>query len=182
MKIALLSYGSLITKGSKLVKTKWNNKNAPELPIELCRVTKAGKLVLAVSEENGVANKAYVAVAKGTDLNKVIPAVMKIEGIGESQVCVVDIKNKVASERANKTPNLSQSIAIWARKNGVDAVIWNGLGKAFKDRINVPFSVQAAVSYVNGLGAKEKKVQLAYLKSIPAAIKTPVISVLQGEK
>jgi hypothetical protein len=184
-KIAILSFGGLVTNTKKtaaLVKTKWTNKNGPQVPIEMCRVSKTEKLVLAVSEENGVNNAVYFATAKETDLNKAIANFMKIENIGEKQIGVLDLKQKVASERANKFANVSRNIAQWAKKAGYDGVIVNLLGRAFKDRINVPFTVENAVKYVQGQPAKVKKEQVAYLKSIPAGINTPVLDLLKGKK
>ncbi len=178
MKIAILSYGRL-TKTTALTKTKWTNKNGPVLPIELCRVSQTGKLVLAINEECGVENAAYFATAKGTDLNKVIPAFMKQENIGEKQIGVVDIKNKIASEKANKYAAVSKGIAQWARKNGVDAVVFNGLGRKFKDAVGIPFGVQNAVGYVQKLNPAKKKEQVDYLKGIPAGINTPVLALLK---
>ena len=185
MKIAILSVGGLVNNKKKtaaLVKTKWTNKNAPQIPVEMCRISKSGKLVLAISEENGVNNPAYVATSKHTDLNKAIATFMKTENIGEKQIGVLDLKNKIASERANKFVNVSRNIAQWAKKNKFDAVIGNFLGRAFKDRINIPFSVENAVGYVKKLDAKTKKEQVAYLKTLPAGISTPVLDLLKGKK
>ena len=182
MKIALLSFGSLATKGTKLVKTKFTNKNAPQLPIELCRISKSGKLVLAINEENGVSNNVYYATATDTSLNKAIPAFMAKENIGENQIGVVDLVAKVASKRANQYPNVSRNIAKWAKTQKYDAVIFNMLGRRFKDVINVPFSAQNAINFVNGQDAKTKVEQVNYLKSIPAGIDTPVLTLLKSAK
>ncbi len=182
MKIALLSFGSLATKGTKLVKTKFTNKNAPQLPIELCRISKSGKLVLAINEENGVSNNVYYATATDTSLNKAIPAFMAKENIGENQIGVVDLVAKVASKRANQYPNVSRNIAKWAKTQKYDAVIFNMLGRRFKDVINIPFSAQNAINFVNGQDAKTKVEQVNYLKSIPAGIDTPVLTLLKSAK
>ena len=182
MKIAIISFGSLATKGSNLVKTKFTNKNAPQLPIELCRISKSGKLVLAINEENGVSNNVFYAIAKDTSLNKVIPAFMSKENIGENQIGVVDLIAKVASKRANQYPNVSRNVAKWAKAQKIDAVVFNMLGRRFKDVINVPFSAQNAINYVNGQDAKTKIEQDNYLKSIPAGIDTPVLTLLKSAK
>ena len=182
MKIAIISFGSLATKGSNLVKTKFTNKNAPQLPIELCRISKSGKLVLAINEENGVSNNVFYAIAKDTSLNKVIPAFMSKENIGENQIGVVDLIAKVASKRANQYPNVSRNVAKWAKAQKIDAVVFNMLGRRFKDVINVPFSAQNAINYVNGQDAKTKIEQVNYLKSIPAGIDTPVLTLLKSAK
>ena len=184
-KIAVLSFGGLVTNAKKtaaLVKTKWTNKNGPQVPLEACRISKTGKLVLAVNDENGVNNEVYFATAKETDLNKAIASFMKVEAIGDKQIGVLDLKNKIASERANKFANVSRTIALWAKKNNYDSVIINMLGRKFKDAINIPFSVENAVKYVQGLDAKTKKEQVAYLKTIPAGIKSPVLDLLKGKK
>ena len=184
-KIAILSFGGLVTNAKKtaaLVKTKWSNKNSVQIPLEACRISKTGKLVLAVSEEDGVNNDVYFATSKETDLNAAIANFMKVENIGDKQIGVLDLTNKIASERANKFANVSRNIALWARKAGYDAVVINLLGRAFKDKINIPFSVEAAVAYVQRMDAKLKKEQVAYLKTIPVGVTSPVLDLLKGKK
>lgn len=179
MKISILSYGSLVKNAGKLVKGKWTNKETPVLPLELCRIAQNKRLVLAINEENGVANNVYAATAATTDLNKAIPAFMANQKIGEKQIGIIDLVHKTASDKANKHPNISRTIALWARKNGIEAVLFSFLSRKFKDAINIPFSVQNAVTYINGLDAKTKKLQIDYLNSIPAGIETPVLTVLK---
>jgi hypothetical protein len=178
MKIAILSYGGLTKTGGKLVKTKWTNKGTPALPIEMVRVSKTGKLVLAISEKHGVQNNVYVATAAQNDLNKAIADFMKLEKIGDKQIGILDLKKKVASSRSNEIPNISRNIAQWARKAGYDAVIFNGLTQKFKDAINIKWSVENAVNYVKNLDAKKRKAQLEYLTAIPKTINTPVLALL----
>ncbi len=134
---------------------------------------------MAINEECGVDNNVYFALAKEGNLNNLIPAFMKQENIGEKQIGVVDIKNKIASEKANKYAAISKGLAQWARKNKVDAIVFNALGRKFKDITKVPFSAHAAVAYVQGLDPKTKKAQVDYLKGIPAGIATPVLNALK---
>lgn len=179
MKIAILSFGGLLKKGSGLVKSKWTNKNGPTVPIELCRISKSGRLVLAVNEEKGVGNEIYFATASGSDLNKVVPKFLEAENIGENQVGIIDLANKSASPKANKYPTVSRGIAQWAKKAGFEAVVVNFLGIKFKHEINVPFSVQNALNYIKEQSRAVRKTQVSYLKNIPASIHTPVLDALQ---
>ncbi len=178
-RIAILSFGGLVKNGAKLIKGKWTNKGTPSLPLEACRVSKSGRLVLAISEQNGVNNQVYAAISKHTNISQALKAFMDAEKIGEKQIGVIDLSSKTASERANKIPNIARAIAQWAKKSNVDCVIWNSLSQKFKDAINIPFSVQAAVNYIQGQPAKVKKLQVEYLKNIPAGIDTPVLSLLK---
>lgn len=182
LKIAILSYGSLIQKGAKLIKGKWSNKHAPQLPLEVCRVTAKGKLVLAVNEDCGVKNSVYFATAKSGDLNKVLGDFIKIEKIGMGQVGCLDLPAKQASPKANKQKKLSHEIALWAKAHGYNGVVYNLLGRRFKDILNIPFTVQAALDYVNTLEGKTKKAQVDYLKSVPDSIQSPVLDLLKGKK
>ncbi len=179
VKIALLSFGGLVKNGAKLIKGKWTNKGTPQIPVELCRVSKSGRLVLAINENHGVNNNVYAAISKHTNMNAALKAFMDAEKIGEKQIGVIDLTQKAASDRANKMPNISRNIALWGKKSGVDAIIFNGLGLAFKDKINIPFSVQNAITYIQGQPAKVKKLQVDYLKNIPANISTPVLELLK---
>jgi hypothetical protein len=190
LKIAILSFGSLIQKNNKLeskdklVDGKWNTGGVA-LPVEFCRISNSGKLVLAISPKVGVENNSLYAQAKDSDLNIAIRKFLKLEGIDENRICVLDLKNKVASERCNSKNmvNISKNVAAWANKKGFDCVLFNGLGPKFKNEIDIPYSVQAGLTYIGGLKGKTLKEQIAYFQNVPKTIKTPFLEVWkQGMK
>jgi len=173
MKIAVLSFGNLMKRSKGIVTADGWKKNGPKLPVEFCRIAKAGHLALAISENNGVLNKSFYAQSNKKTLNDAIPEIAAREGISEELLGVVDVKNERANEKASNTPAVTKEIVAWAKKNKFDAVIFNGLSQKFKDKINVPFSVGAAVNYVNGLSGKTRKLAEDYIKGIPKEIQTP---------
>lgn len=172
MKIAILSFGKLMKNSKGLVATKWTQKG-PKLPVEFCRISKDGRLTLALSKQNGVANHVYFAVAKGKTLKSVIPEVAEREKLNEKHLGIVDLRNEIANEKATDNQEVSREIATWGKKHKFDAVIWNGLQQRFKDVIGVAYSPGSAISYINGLPTKTRNLAKAYIKNAPKGIETP---------
>jgi hypothetical protein len=53
---------------------------------------------------------------------------------------------------ANRHPKAVDAIRIWAVASGYDCVIWTALGNNFEapEKANEPFSVDAAIRYLDG--------------------------------
>lgn len=184
MKIAILGWGSLLSATNKknlsIVGNKFNS-NGPEIPLELTRISNDGRLTLVIDEEVGVTNKAMFAISKHGSINKAFDELVKIEKVQPNRIGVVDIKNEQTSESATRHSTTTMSIAKWAQKNKFDAVLWCGLGRKFKDKINVKFSPNAAVKYLAGLPNTERNNSLKYIKGLPKTIKTPAIELIIKE-
>jgi hypothetical protein len=66
------------------------------------------------------------------------------------------------------------AISTWAQSRDYDAVIWTALGIKFKETTGVNFSVDAALSYLDGLDAEKQATALAYIRRAPPEVRTPV--------
>ncbi len=67
-------------------------------------------------------------------------------------------------------------IRAWAGLNGRPAVIWTALASNFHEawKVNEPFSVEAAIRYLETRDAKALRSALAYIRQAPPEIQTPV--------
>ena len=69
------------------------------------------------------------------------------------------------------------TIGAWAAANGYDAAIWMAVASNFNDTGGEPFSVSAAIQYLETLEAEEPAkfaAALAYIRKAPPEIETPV--------
>jgi hypothetical protein len=82
-----------------------------------------------------------------------------------------DMQSEIAAERH---PRALQTIIAWVHTIGVDAVIWTALGNNFIEKANGPFSVDAAVRYLECLDAQKLNGALNYIGQAPPEIQTPV--------
>ena len=81
--------------------------------------------------------------------------------------------------RDERHPQVVATIAAWAEAGGYDAAIWTALESNFDewDKAGEPFSVTAAIRYLEGLNAKDPAAFARawdYIKKAPAEVETPV--------
>ena len=76
-------------------------------------------------------------------------------------------------------PQVVATIAAWAESTGYDAAIWTALESNFDEpgKGGEPFSVTAAIRYLEALSAKDPagfKRAWDYIKKAPPEVQTPV--------
>jgi hypothetical protein len=69
------------------------------------------------------------------------------------------------------------ALRAWASNRGFDDIVWTDLPPDFGA---APFSVEAAVTYVERLDARGRTLAREYLKNAPDFVQTPVRRALQG--
>lgn len=78
-----------------------------------------------------------------------------------------------------------KSIRHWASENKMDVVIWTDLASNFEEESksigNKPFSIEAAISYVQALDPEEKAMAAEYVWRAPEFIDTPLRRALQSQ-
>lgn len=175
-KIGLLAWGNTVsnTRGLSLA-TKFVQSDL-EAPIEFSRVAKSKRIVPVIDFNHGRNNKLFLAISKHNNLEKAAKEFLKKEGINASRVCIVDAKNSLQSERMAAFEPISKNIYEFCKKNKLDAVIFNGLGRKWKDSgLNENFSVDSAGRYLESLSGKTQKSAIDYLKSIHKNISSPFL-------
>lgn len=177
--IAILGWGSLL----------WDNRpkfsaflaqcgpwlrGGPTLPLEFSRISKSrgGALTLVVDPENG------------TD----VPVSYCVSARAQPLDAIEDLRVREGPTRKEwigsfRTPfeqtRYFLAIRAWASSHGFDDVVWTDLPPdvyAFRK----PFSVEAAVAYVEGLDAHGKAMAREYFKQAPEFVQTPLRQALQS--
>ncbi len=180
MKIAVLGWGSLIWNPGELKTAAPFAPNGPLLPIEFCRISKDGRLTLAIDETFGDVCTTYSAPSAFADLDAAIENLRKREGTIASEIGFVQPATGRQSDAAmERHPQVVATIAAWAEAGGYDAAIWTALASNFDelDKAGEPFSVTAAIRYLEGLNAKDPAAfrrAWDYIQKAPAEVETPV--------
>lgn len=187
MKIAALAWGSLVWDRRSLKVVGDFTPSGPRLPIEFCRVSGDRRLTLVIDEALGAPCITYQALSFCPDLDAAIrnlwgresgpdqPLPADLEA--QTTVGFVDLaagaRSAIALERY---PGSVEIIGSWADASGYDAVIWTSLTSNFAapEKANEPFSVEAAIRYLDGLDKLSFARALHYIWNAPAEVQTPV--------
>jgi hypothetical protein len=180
VKCAVLGWGSLIWNRAELETAAEFAPNGPLLPIEFCRVSKDGRLTLAIDETFGDVCTTYSAPSAFADRDAAIENLRKREGTIASEIGFVEPASGRQSDVAmERHPQAVATIAAWAEASGYDAAIWTALKSNFDDwdSAGEPFSVTAAIRYLEALKKKDAEAfarALEYIRKAPAEVETPV--------
>ncbi len=188
MKIAILSWGSLIKTGRSrnlAMNGEWMT-GGPTLPIEFSRVSQSGEragcLTLVIDEKNGSPVTTHYAVSSLVHLDWALANLRVVERITlKYSVGYVNlISNTERGWAKENHPNSVEIIKEWGRRMNFDGVIWTSLLSNFDKVLATPFSTEAAVNYVNNLPEPIKVKAMEYIKDAPSEVVTPVRSRLSG--
>jgi hypothetical protein len=170
-KIAILGWGSLLwDKRPKFTLFlsqcgPWL-RDGPSLPLEFSRISKSrgGALTLVVDPENGTETVVSYCVSARTRSSDAIEDLRVREGPTR--------KEWIGSFRPpHEQSRYFSAIQAWASNHGFDDVVWADLPPDF---LGKPFSVKAAIAYVEGLDIYGATMARQYLKQAPDFVRTPV--------
>lgn len=178
MSIAVLAWGSLVWNRGDLAIATAFQANGPLLSIEFSRVSGNGRLTLVIDEENGASCRTCMAVSALPSLKAAIENLRLREGMPSVKgVGVIDrLTNQRSAKAIERHPDAVEAIDAWAAANGYDAAIWTALASNFheSDKAAEPFSVEAAIRYLEALDAPKLAAALDYIRSAPPEVQTPV--------
>ena len=181
VKSVLLAWGSLVWDPRDLKTAAPFAADGPLLPIEFCRISKDGRLTLAIDESFGAICKTYSAPTAYDSLDEAIENLRLREGMtGAGAVGFVEpASGRQSDVAAERHPEALATISAWAASKGYDAAIWTALKSNFDewDKGGEPFSVSAAIQYLETLEAEDPAkfaAALAYIRKAPPEIETPV--------
>jgi hypothetical protein len=180
--VAVLAWGSLVWDCRSLAIVGGFEANGPRLPIEFCRVSGGGnaprRLTLVIDERVGCSCLTYSALSTFGDLEVARENLREREGMDHvNGVGFVDCVAVTESHRAvERHPAAVETIRLWARTNGYDAVIWTALANNFHEpaKANEPFSVEAAIRYLSAKNGTALEAALNYIRQAPQEVRTPV--------
>ena len=178
MKIAVLAWGSLIWEPRSLQTATGFVPFGPVLPIEFSRVSGGKRLTLVIDEANGAPRRTYVAQSAHADIGTAKNNLKEREGMAHvNGVGFVDLTTNTASSRARERhPVALETVRSWATATGHHAMIWTALASNFHDgeKVGKPFTVDAAMEYLDGLEKPDLAAALHYIWNAPPEVQTPV--------
>ena len=179
VKCAVLGWGSLVWDPRELKTAAPFAPDGPLLPIEFCRISADGRLTLVIDESFGDVCKTYSAPSAFDNLDAAIENLRQREGMSNArQVGFVELgSGKQSAVALERHPQVVATIAAWAESAGYDAAIWTALASNFDDKGGEPFSVTAAIRYLETLKAADAAAfarALEYIRKAPPEVETPV--------
>lgn len=178
MKIAVLGWGSLVWNRGDLAIVSEFVPNGRHLPIEFCRISRGERLTLVIEENLGTPCMTYSAQSAFDDLEEARENLRVREGMNHiNGVGFVDLVSDRQSSRAmERHPRAVETISSWVGTNGYDTAIWTALASNFDEpeKANAPFSVEAAIRYLETRDVAKLASALDYIRQAPAEVQTPV--------
>lgn len=181
MKSVVLAWGSLVWDPRELQIAAKFMADGPLLPVEFCRISKDGRLTLAIDETFGALCKTYSAPSRLDSLDAAIENLQVREEMSSVRaVGFVEPRSGRQSELAIQShPQVVATIGAWVESTGYDAAIWTALTSNFDDwgKAGEPFSVSAAMEYLETLESEDAEKfarALAYIRKAPPEVETPV--------
>ncbi|EAQ26828.1 hypothetical protein [Roseovarius sp. 217] len=178
MKIGVLAWGSLIWEPRDLQTATGFLPFGPLMPLEFSRVSGGKRLTLVIDEANGAPCRTFVAQSAFADLANAKANLKEREGMTHvNGVGFVDLATNTDSFRAKERhPAALEAVRSWAVATGHDAVIWTALASNFHEdgKAGKPFTVDAAMEYLDGLDKSDLATALHYVWNAPPEVETPV--------
>lgn len=187
MRTAVLAWGSLVWDRGGLDIAEDFKPCGPLLPVELCRVSGGRRLTLVIDEAFGASCSIYVAMSAHGDLDAALENLWIREGSRDEvlpknvrrhgRVGFIEVASGHCSAKAmERHPKSVATIKTWAQANVLDAAIWTALASNFHepDKAGEPFSVEAAIRYLEMLDAPKLSAALGYIRLAPTEVQTPV--------
>lgn len=176
MRIAILGWGSLIWEKRDLALAGPFKPNGPSLPLEFSRVSLNRRLTLVIDEDRGTPCTTYVAPSVYLDLDEAIDNLSRREDMPSPDgVGFIDTLARTRSDTAwERHPRAIVTIETWALRSGYGAVIWTALSSNFHEpeKLGRPFSVDAAIGYLEGLPGESLDAALQYFRNTPPEIRS----------
>lgn len=169
--IACLGWGSLVWDPRELPREGTWQEGGPRLPIEFSRISSDGRLTLAIDPKKGESVPTRFVLSPRADLEDAVCDLRAREGTSSKHIGYIDLEHEKKSYREEEVGGI---IRHWAKVHGFDAVVWTDLVPNFKKETDVPFSLDAAVKYLNGLPKNVAKQAREYIERAPTEVDTPL--------
>ena len=177
MKIAILGWGSLIWDPRDLPREGPWERPGPWVPLEFSRVSLDCRLTLVIDRASGDDCETCYAVSPRADLDAAVEDLTMREETNRSKIGFVDLE----SHGTLGCEQTAQVIRAWAREHHFEGVVWTGLQPNFEERTGTPFSVDAAITYLEALPSPARACAFEYIDNAPTQISTPLRRALARE-
>jgi hypothetical protein len=180
LRTAILGWGSLIWEGGAF--DKWHDDwrcDGPMLNLEFSRVSESRlrALTLVIDRDHGVPIQVAWCLSRRDDPSGAQDDLRSREGTTVRNICRVSL-----AQPALNLADEAFSIAVWGKRQALDAVVWTGLSSNFESATGKPFSVDRALAHLRSLPTLSKAKAAEYLSKAPEFIKTPLRTAVQEEK
>lgn len=182
--IAILGWGSLLWDKRPEFDEQHEDWqfDGPSLKIEFSRVsqTRNGALTLVLDTKNGKSCQVAYALSKRQNPDDAICDVRSREGTTLKNVGFYFADN---SRKQAREEDVLETIKNWASEKKVDVVIWTDLESNFqkKSKSGKPFSIEAALCYIQALDSEGKAKAAEYVWRTPTFVETPLRVALQSQ-
>jgi hypothetical protein len=175
LKIAVLGWGSLVWDPQDLSVRGGFKADGPRLPVEFCRISRDGRLTLVIDETVGVVCITFSALSSFDTLEGAIRNLIDREKTGATGIGFAGRRTTQPSVVAKERhPQALKTIERWITYKKYDCAIWTALESNFCKETHQPFSVDAAIRYLESLDEKSLTVALDYIRRAPREVHTPV--------
>lgn len=181
MTIAILGWGSLVWDPRELPHYGPWRTGGPMLPIEFSRVSGDSRLTLVI-DSSAVAVATRYAVSPRSDIVDAVEDLRQREGTGRRSIGFViagtgdNSRAKFGEQVDVMKPvvDVMKPVAAWCNENELEACVWTALLPNFRAELEVDFSVEAAISYLQRLGKSARENALRYVRNAPPEVDTPL--------
>jgi hypothetical protein len=171
MRIAIIVWGSLYWEPRKLTFTGEWYFDGPPLPIEFSRISSGNRLTLIIKPGYDDVTTLYCISTLQT-----LDAACENLREREDTPNVENIGFLNFIDNTFRVRNSNSFILDILRRWNVDknfhAVIWSDFGAKFTDVLHRPFSIDNAISFLEGLTDPERNSSLTYIRLAPPQIQT----------
>ena len=172
-KCVIIAWGSLIWDPRDLSYSGTWRKGGPQLPIEYSRIAMDGRLTLVIDDDDGALCSTWTADAV-LQLGDAIANLARRERCPIRHIGYTPRPSGTSGNDASFVQ--SATIERWRTDHNYDSVIWTALPRTFEQCSGRPFSVDAAIDYLDTLKGETRERAFEYIRRAPATTATPVRS------
>lgn len=169
MRVAVLGWGSLIWDQRELRTEGGWRRDGPFLPLEFARASQSWPLTLVIHAPSP-AQQVLWSVSAESSLPGAVADLSRREGCLPAAIGRVTVTRK--RDRGG-TP-VEEEVRRWASGKCLDGAVWTALPSNFLERTGMPFSIDNAISYLQGLSAHDRERAKEYIVNAPEQVRTPL--------
>lgn len=182
-RIAVIGWGSLLWDLDDLtphVCGDWSVASGPVLPFEFVRVSPKRKqaLVVVIDDKHGVDCATSHITSVRDSLDHAVEDLARRERTTGEHIGFATRDGGSASSRHDF---VASRVSEWLGASPFDGAVWTDLAGNYEEVLGQPFSVSAAIAYLQTLSGDALIEAHRYIEQAPANVETPLRKALRGE-
>ncbi|HWC37349.1 MAG TPA: hypothetical protein VG476_02415 [Acidimicrobiales bacterium] len=180
-RIAVVGWGSLIWDPRQLPLSSSWQPDGPELPVEFARVSRDGRLTLALRDGVGAVQTLW-AITSCASLDEARDQLARRERTDATRIGSLDCHGDGRVESLDAVHRRSlPRLASWLADRDLEGVVWTGLPSNFEEQTGDSLDEDAAVRYAAQLSGETRHVAEQYVRRAPAQVRTTIRAGLERE-